>query len=487
MITARQEFLLITLLNTAKAVEMSFLCEKLSIGERTLKEDIREINQFLKAYDLEVKQTDSGKYYIAEDKKEELTKVLKDYESLCQWIPETPGQRQFIIMLLLLWEDGPLTMDELSERLLVSKSCIFHDIKQLNVFVKQVTGVELEISKAIGVQFNAIEVVKRKLISALIHKHYMTDANYLMRVFLHFELGTREQYRSLVLLYQKNFNQQGIVLADYGFITFILENLAFAGRIRSGNEIEDFYIEGYREDILPFSEAEEILNVHFSQNEKYWLSYIYRQKRVVLMGQQQLIEDEAGTKDEVTAQFVERIKEKYGMDMKKATDKLLDLERHIKAMLSRIKLNHHEDAYMAKKIMKRAQLEYEMAGEIIPIIEELTGITITDIERAYIALHLTAIIEEIQEPLHVLLVSNSAAIMVQTLKSKLEKTFKGQLIIEGYYSTHQIDYALEQMKDIDLILTTHTIKQKVDIPMLSLHEMFTQEDWENISAYLKKM
>lgn len=487
MISARQEFLLITLLNTAKAVEVSFLCEKLSIGERTLKEDVRGINQFLESYALEVEQTGNGKYYIKEEKKEELTKVLKDYESLCQWIPETPAQRQFIIMFLLLWEEGPITMDELSERLLVSKSCISHDMKQLNEFVIQVTGMELEISKAIGVQFQAIEVVKRKLISALIHKHYMTDANYLMRVFLHFELGTREQYRSLVLLYQRYFNQREIVLADYGFITFILENLAFAGRIRSGHEIDDFYIEDFKEELLPFNEVEETLGIDFSQNEKYWLAYIFNQKRIVLIGEQSALEDEGTTKDEITAQFVECIKEKYHIDMRKAADKLLDLERHIKAMLSRIKLNHHEDAYMAKKIMKGTPLEYEMAGEIIPIIENLTGITITDIERAYIALHLAAMIEDIKEPLHVILVSNSAAIMVQTLKSKLERAFKGQLIIEGYYSTHQLDYALEQMKDIDLILTTHTIKQKVVIPMLSLHEMFTQEDSENISAYLRRV
>ena len=208
-------------------------------------------------------------------------------------------------------------------------------------------------------------------------------------------------------------------------------------------------------------------------------------KRILYIHESNIVEDETRATREITSSFVDCIRKKYGIDMNKAAEKVMDLERHTMAMLSRIKLNFHEDAYMAKKIRDKAQVEYEMAGEIIPIIESVTGIVITEIERAYIALHLSVIMEEIKEPLHVILVSNSASIVIQTLRSKLEKAFSSQIIIKGFYSTHQIDYALEQMKDIDLILTTHTLKQRVEIPVLSLHEMFTQEDWENVSKYLK--
>ena len=487
MISARQEFILITLLNTAKTVEVDFLCEKLSISERTLKEDIKEINHFLSVYQIGIKYMVDGRYYIEEDKKDELAKILKEYESLCKWLPETPSQRQFLIMLLLLWEERPMTMDEISEKIFVSKSCVFHDIKQINEFIKKVTGLELEVSKAIGIQFKAIEVVKRKLISALIYKHYRVDANYLMRVFLHLGLGTREQYRNLVLLYQKHFNAHQIVLADNGFITLVLENLAFAGRVRAGYIVDDFYVEECKESILPFEALEKSLGVTFNQEERYWLQYIFMQKRIINIGENDAVEDEAKVQDEITSKFVECVKEKYGINMRQAPEQLMDLERHIKAMLSRIQLSYHEDAYMAKKIMKQAQAEYTIAGEIVPIIEAYTGIRITDIEHAYIALHVTVILEHLKKPVHAILVSNSAAIMIQRLKSKLEKAFYGQLIIEGYYSTHQIDYALEHMKDIDVILATHTLKQKIDIPVINLHEIFTQEDWENISNYIKNI
>ncbi|MBU3804497.1 MAG: PRD domain-containing protein [Candidatus Cellulosilyticum pullistercoris] len=487
MLSARQEFILITLLNTAKTVEMDFLCEKLSISERTLKEDLKGINHFLEVYELDVKYTNDSRYYIEEDKKEKLTKILKDYENICQWIPETPSQRQFLIMFLLLWEERPITMDEMSEKLFVSRSCIFHDIKQLNEFVKQITGTELEVSKAIGIQFKAIEVVKRKLISALIYKHYRMDANYLMRVFLHFGLGTREQYRQLVLLYQKHLNERHIVLADYGFITLILENLAFAGRVKAGYIVDDFYVEECKESIVPFDALESILDVTFNEEERYWLQYIFMQKRIIYIGQNSIVEDEAKIKDEITYRFVDSVKEKHGIDMRRAPEQLLDLERHIKAMLSRIKLNDHEDAYMAKKIKKQAQSEYAIAGEIVPIIEELTGIRITDIEHAYIALHIATILEHLKKTVHAILVSNSAAIMIKRLKSKIEQAFHGKIRIEGYYSTHQIDYALEHMEHIDLILATHTLKQKVNIPVINLHEIFTHEDWESITRYMKNV
>ena len=137
MISARQEFLLITLLNKARAVEVNFLCETLSISERTLKEEIRGINHFLEPYNLEVKLSVDNKYYVEEDKKVQLSRVLKEYENLCQWFPETPAQRQFFELFLLLWESRPISMDEISEKILVSRSCVFHDIKQLNEFVKQ--------------------------------------------------------------------------------------------------------------------------------------------------------------------------------------------------------------------------------------------------------------------------------------------------------------------------------------------------------------
>lgn len=487
MISARQEFILITLLNTAKTVEIDFLCEKLSISERTLKEDVKEINHFLSVYQLEIKYMLDGRYYIEEDKKDQLAKILKDYESVCQWFPETPSQRQFLIMFLLLWEERPMTMDEISEKIFVSKSCVFHDIKQLNEFVKQITGFELEVSKAVGVQFKAIEVVKRKLISALIYKHYRMDANYLMRVFLYFGLGTREQYTQLVLLYQKHFNEHGIVLADYGFITLILENLAFAGRVKAGYIVDDFYVEECKESVVPFEALESILEVVFNQEERYWLQYILMQKRIIYIGETGIAEDETKVKDEITCRFVDCIKEKYGIDMRQAPEQLLDLERHIKAMLNRIKLNYHEDAYMAKKIKKQAQSEYVIAGEIVPIIEMLTGIRITEIEHAYIALHITTILEHLKKSVHAILVSNSAAIMIQRLKSKIEQAFHNQIMIEGYYSTHQIDYALEHMEHIDIILATHTLKQKVNIPVINLHEIFTQEDWESISSYIKNI
>ncbi|BBF41875.1 transcriptional antiterminator of lichenan operon, BglG family [Lachnospiraceae bacterium KM106-2] len=483
MFSPRQEYLVKTLMRKATELEPEYLCKKLSVSGRTLREDVKEINEFLHDYGVGIYLSSTGKYYISEDDKDKINQIIVMHEIESEWVPESKTQREFYIIMRLLYEEDYLTMDEIGKEIYVSKASISHDVKRIDDYIFEVTKTRMDISKAKGIRLLTNELGKRRLLFSLIYKNYDIDAKYLMKMFIHFQLGSREEFSTLWKIYEEFFEQNELISTHISFATILLETIACTGRIRQGYVIEDYDREEVEFKLaLPFERIEDTFHMVFPKAEKQLLQEVFHTKRM-LVNQEEVTPTKFLIR-QILVDFVEVIKEKYEIDLEQDYEQMKQLKAHLNAMVSRLLLSYHEDEYIAGKIKSEYPKEYEMAAEITPIIKKYLNLDITEVEQAYIAMHVGAIVEHLKKTVHAIIISNSTAVMIQMLQKKLQQSFYGQLVVDGCFPVNQLEFAIECIPQIDVILATHSLKKKVDIPVLKLNEFYEKEDWVIINDFI---
>ena len=114
------------------------------------------------------------------------------------------------------------------------------------------------------------------------------------------------------------------------------------------------------------------------------------------------------------------------------------------------------------------------------LIEERYNCIVSDEETGFFTLHLAASINRMKKPLNTLLISLESIGAVNLLFDKLITQFPEIDIKEVKDS---IDIKTEDLKDIDLILTTTDLKLATSIPILTIGTLLNDQD----VARLKKI
>ena len=144
---------------------VSNLQSLLSISDRTIRNDIQEINSILSAYGAMVKLKRNYGYYIevSDDKKySEFLNTFKQHDNKRMNI-DTSTERIKYILNVLLTSDDYISLDDLSETVFISKNTLNKYIKTIKDII---TGYDLEyITKpSLGVKIIGSEEQIRKII-----------------------------------------------------------------------------------------------------------------------------------------------------------------------------------------------------------------------------------------------------------------------------------------------------------------------------------
>ncbi len=450
----------------------------LDIKERLIRYDIEKINDFLEIQKLPVIQKLPKGRLLFPD-----TLSLNDFEQGDEFI-YTQDNRISLILLLLLLDPQQVKLNKLSSELQVSRSTLKNDLdlletqllkKHINIQYNQyfkLIGNEINITNLTIEEFEKyVDLVagNKVLINAFEEK----ILEIINKSFNFISL------RDVVKWIDELLDSMQCLLTDQLYKWYVANVLILLFYIINNktHPLEKTNINPVELTIFDASinELENIIQKKLTLKEQKILVQLlnYTNKYGKYEQSMDIIQVET-----ITKQFILLMSEKIDLPFEK--DKILfeGLMNHMSALINRlkqgIKLNDNITSILSNSDIKVFEIVLSVTKEI-----ELLDQINNDTEITYLAIHFIASMKRIKdnEYKHILLVCGFGYGTSTMLKETLMNEF--QVTIVDIIPTYRIN-SYQKWSDIDYVVSTSPVKLPVDIELICVNPILTQQDFINM-------
>ena len=450
----------------------------LDIKERLIRYDIEKINDFLEIQKLPVIQKLPKGRLLFPD-----TLSLNDFEQGDEFI-YTQDNRISLILLLLLLDPQQVKLNKLSSELQVSRSTLKNDLdlletqllkKHINIQYNQyfkLIGNEINITNLTIEEFEKyVDLVagNKVLINAFEEK----VLEIINKSFNFISL------RDVVKWIDELLDSMQCLLTDQLYKWYVANVLILLFYIINNktHPLEKTNINPVELTIFDASinELENIIQKKLTLKEQKILVQLlnYTNKYGKYEQSMDIVQVET-----ITKQFILLMSEKIDLPFEK--DKILfeGLMNHMSVLITRlkqgIKLNDNITSILSNSDIKVFEIVLSVTKEI-----ELLDQINNDTEITYLAIHFIASMKRIKdnEYKHILLVCGFGYGTSTMLKETLMNEF--QVTIVDIIPTYRIN-SYQKWSDIDYVVSTSPVKLPVDIELICVNPILTQQDFINM-------
>ncbi|SHJ88913.1 transcriptional antiterminator, BglG family [Clostridium amylolyticum] len=321
------------------------------------------------------------------------------------------------VVLELLMSDIPLTIENISNKIFLSKNTIMKTLKDINVYLSRY---KLELSKSTkgGFYIKGSEKKIRKLQLSIFLD--VLDSNNILKILR--ETIEYEDISDLILNYNnfieiddmKRFSEHLILIqdkynyffTDVDFIKLIFYIAIMVKRFYKGKKIEN--TSNLLKDTIEYNMSKDLINRIFESNAvncedgeiNELAKYIIESKSFNTINElKELSVEEVADKKtiEITQRLIGYVEEKINVDIKDDTQLFNGLVLHLKSAVARVQNNSQINNIYTDYIKVNFPFVYQVVEEAIRKMPDIFGVDVSDDEIAYIALHIHAAYERISE------------------------------------------------------------------------------------------
>ncbi|MEO2508239.1 BglG family transcription antiterminator [Clostridium paraputrificum] len=484
MISDRMSKIIKELNNSKKSYINSIeLADMLGVSSRTVKRDLKEISEILKDNGAEVEATNQGYRLIINE--DELFSIFinENISSSTEGSGKKSDKVNGILELLL--SNLYINQDKIADELYISRSSInkvMMDVKNIlseyKITIQNkphygyiLEGNEIDIrncmvrfltqrkednsilisNRLVGFKeedyYNLLEEIKNIFKDLKIRKNDI-EINYITRYIV-------------ISIFRVKYNCE-IVLDDN--INISLDNSVISASKTIANKIKErFKIEFTFEDIL-------------------YISYIIGNNHIEIKE----LDDSGISVEQMVIHAIDKIKNEYDIDFFRDGTLLKGLINHLYTSYSRYCLNVTLDNPLINLIKSKYIEAYNYSILFSKVFKEEYGISMTEEDIGYIALHFAASLERyiMNNSLKAIIVCSSGVGTAELLKTRITKKFQN-IAIKGVYPAYILD-SLE-LSDIDLIISTVNLEGvNLEKEVINVSPLLTDEDEEKINEHVKK-
>ena len=458
-----RKFLIIKLLQQNHNIPLAELAQKLNVSTRTIRNDIKVLNDILEdSAFIEIEQGECCFYitdhYELEEKKISLEKMQRDFDS--------PQKRVAYIIKTLMTNDKPYSTEELAYDMNLGRTTLSNEIKKLNEVLKNY-GLVIEGTQNAGIQLKGEEFQLRLFI--LEHIYDMVYEEEAIQENIQKCIETLfDQYR-LESTTEKNFFHYVVISVD---------------RIQSGHSLkymdEKFYVlqKSNAWDIIQTvaDELRPLFHEEISMEEKLFMTIPLAGMRTPTdlenISKMELKQDI----DEVVEEIIARIGYELNLYLKR--DNLQkDFYYHISFMVNRLQFGYVLKNPLAEEITKKYPLAYKMAKIAAKVIEEKYHVIVPEDEVGYITAYFGAYILEYsigqQKPYRIALICSTGRGTARLIASQLKKLL-GHNAEMDLYSEKQVSEEL--LYDYDIVFSTVTLPFESKRQIIRIKDIFDEKE-----------
>lgn len=456
------------------------LARKFHISKRTLRNDIRILNEELAPWNAKILMK-RGNGYTLEISEDSL--ILLQNDTTPDGSLDSVDKRINHIIIYMLYSDDFKTQDDLANEVFVSINTIISYLKTVRLILQKY-DLTLKNKPNVGYKIEGSEINKRNCIIDLVTSNYnayvskFSNEQQALLKDLEFE-----QIQELVTDFNK---KNGMHFSDYNLRNLILHIALSVSRIQADQNMEshDFSVDSQTQNLLsPLIECiESTFHTRFSESEK---NYIYSH---YISNTNELLNNHANIDyvHQIVSSIINMIYELYHFDLR--SDYILerDLNHHLQSILNTHYLDLHKKNPLLNTIKNNYILSYEVTETVIKQVFKNEPFDLSDDEIGYISLHIGAAIEryfDLRNSKHkkVMILYDNGYATGSFLSAKISKLFSNNIdIIKVAPSNELEDMDLES---VDCIISTVPLSN-TKIPCVTVEMPLLRKDIENITRAL---
>lgn len=458
------------------------LSEQLGISVRTIRTLVREINEL---FPDAILSSPEG-YAVARERIDELTACgVAD-------IPQNSDERILYIANQLVHREGDaLDLYDLCEELFVGLSTLNIDLQKLR---RRLAEYDLRlVTKSDAIRIDGSEKNMRKFISSLLYEE--SNVNFVDLASL------QNKFPDIDMAFIRNtalvvFKRHGYYINDFSLINLVLHIAISIDRIRRGNISTQAIAQNQAVLALPeYAMTREIvdqLESHFSVAYNGMETY---EMTLLVLSRTSAVH--YGTVDAshveqyidkgclgITNQIIDRLQELYDVNFSER-DFVVRFSIHLQDLFIRSQNNYFSRNPLTQSIKTSCPFLYDMAVSVAAILKSNYGIAINDDEIAYVAVHLGSMLEEqrsLQSRITAALYCPNYYNIVQTLTDELTRRYGNKLLVSRIFTSEN---QIEQLSDIDLIITVIPLSRIVATPFIQIQPFLTDRDRSNLNETIE--
>ena len=448
-------------------IEMQSVCSveslaaKLDVSQKTIRNDIKELNCLLGGYACIGNNKGICKLIVFAPKgfTEIRNKIYKQEDLF-----NSSHTRMAYMFWQLMHAEEPYLTDDLSEEMKVARTTTISDLNRLR---KALEKYDLKIKgKAnTGLALCGDEYKIRLFILENIYE----------QLYLNFPLGQ--------IIREKLYDfQERLSMDALGFGFFYRFFVVMIQRMESGHTIkklEPKYEELYESSAYMIvdeflNEIEQVKGYKISKEERLFLSISVAGMRTPANTAEieQKISISEGVAD-LIIEILDRIKAELNVTVV-ANELFDDFVYHVFFMINRLKYGFHIYNPMVDDFKNKYSVAYKMAEIAKGVLEERVGIEMTEDEMGFLAAYFGVFLLE-QEPeekrCKIAIVCGSGKIIGRLIENQLKKVFDVEPEFEFFYGI----FDENRKDDFDYIVTTTELHMDTKTPVIFMDEVFDRE------------
>lgn len=470
-------------------ITSSELAASLLVSSKTVRNDIKVLNQELKEIGARIESYRGKGYRLITDNEKTIREFLENHSEMTREdIPSKHEDRVRFLMERLLFNSDYIKVEDLADTLYISRSTLQNELKAIRTILKKY-DLNIEQKPHHGIRVIGNEVQIRFCISEYIFNQKSSFAGS-SEDWL--EILPQEEVKTIQNITLAKLREHKTIISDISLQNLITHIAIACKRIREDNAIQMVQSEmkelekkdKYKVAMEIVRDIESSLKVEFS---KYEVAYITIHLQGTKLANSNIKNEEVKSliDDKITdsvTEMVKRIDEKFNLQLQQDEDLLSGLSLHLKPAINRYKYNMNIRNPMLEDIKARYPLSFEAALIGKEVLLEKLNIKIDENEVGYLALHIEVAQERQKKNTdripRCLIVCASGLGSAQLLKYKLQTTFGDQLNIMGTTEYHNL--LNQSLHNIDFIISTIPIREEMPVPVKTVSTILSDNDIMNI-------
>ncbi|MDO4175101.1 MAG: PRD domain-containing protein [Eubacteriales bacterium] len=454
---------ILQLLRKTPEITVSALASRLSVSERTIRNDIKQINQELQ--DCAVIDGAQGKYSLRIFQEDQFRKRFSEMIQEDAFLNSSRNRMDYMFGRLMR-SDEPLLTDELAYEMNIGRTTLMSDLKKLR---EEIEGYQLAIvgKTSKGLMLQGAEGDIRKYVLngpyASIYHEYPLDREIVEEIeqtfSCHpFEKSVRnafEQFTTLMLDRFLNGHYIGLLpqryydltaRAEFGVIDSLVDRFSEVLHIRIPIEEKLFVflpVAGMRTP----ADMQDMRSIALDDRVRPLMQRILRQIKMEM--------DITIRSGEFTEEFL----------------------YHLMFMLNRLRFHVALKNPMLDDLREKYPLAYQMAGIAARVIQQEYNLVVTEDERGYLASYFGVFLTEIDlqknKPFRIAVVCGTGRVTARLVAVQLKRILDSSVELE-LFADEKVDRDL--LHAFDIVLTTVELPCACDRPIIRIHEIFNERE-----------
>ncbi len=484
MISDRMSKIIKELNNSKKSYINSIeLADMLGVSSRTVKRDLKEISEILKDNGAEVEATNQG-YRLIINEDELFSQFIDENISSSAEVSGKKSDKVNGILELLL-SNLYINQDKIADELYISRSSInkvMMDVKNILSEYK----ITIQNKPHYGYILEGNEIDIRNCMVRFLTQRKEDNSILISNRLVGFK---EEDYYNLLEEIKNIFKDLKIRKNDIeiNYITRYIVISIFRVKYNCEIVLDDNINISLDNSIISASKTiakkiKERFKVEFTFEDILYISYIIGNNHIEIKE----LDDSGISVEQMVIHAIDKIKNEYDIDFFRDGTLLKGLINHLYTSYSRYCLNVTLDNPLINLIKSKYIEAYNYSILFSKVFKEEYGISMTEEDIGYIALHFAASLERaiMNNSLKAIIVCSSGVGTAELLKTRITKKFQN-IAIKGVYPAYILD-SLE-LSDIDLIISTVNLEGvNLEKEVINVSPLLTDEDEEKINEHVKK-